>query len=876
MGMLLPYICEKAKTMLTKYILEIDGTKYEIPIRCIKNWDEVRCAYKRADYSGVTRSFTSQFEFVDEARDMLMELYLRDGVNARATLHLYTITDNWEWDEQFSSDLDFSSLTWDNYVIQINCIDDSLASAIKARKSTKYEFVVGQDIPVTNSLIFDRITMRNSCVHEIMGARTDSWFGDYVDIYPSDLKRLPTFVVGNGETYENSPILFSDQSENDGSSFIEVINSVKDLEIEIEIITQGHTDLSSVVDKANIYLMSYDKIHGTNYTTVGQIFSYKTSDESNRQYLGLFPSFDALKRKYPSPAKNVWALVGSDWATAKEAYITPIGNIDNVEWIPASPWSKTAYRGGPVTARGCSLFVYRNRFILNNVSTNTCFALFYECAISNPHDMRQKFLAIKSKIQTKWLSKAKSISIDSLIPSDVCKALMCKICDNKLNIDVQIEDTDSRIAKTFLFAAESIRNIPGAKFYTTFKEFCEWLETVFGYTYYLGPRINAQFQRTQEYSLEWPIANTDHLLHTMCPGGYGRQVVLIEGTPYFAVLGDDYNEDGSLNFYTKWNGSEAYNDPETGKARLDTLFYDESYHSGCFYDIEYNLNVFSGDINRGIRDSQVIHFVPRNAIFAGEKIVKLTNARDLKYIVNSEIAYSSISIGYEKQEYEAECGRDEWNFSAHYNTGIDKLDKSLSLISKYRADCYGFEFLAQERAKDTTDNKSDNTVFFAYCNSIVKTTEDESSGSRGDDNSVEVKETTTLEIDRTGCTISGALSTDVFNGVYSPLRCIKANATYIAAALCPSTLKFASFDGNTNVCIDGLYGNVDIPLTKQLFSLGEVEFLSSDIDTELDVNALYEVQSNGITYRGFLKDVSFRYANNEAVKYKLIVKDIEL
>lgn len=90
------------------------------------------------------------------------------------------------------------------------------------------------------------------------------------------------------------------------------------------------------------------------------------------------------------------------------------------------------------------------------------------------------------------------------------------------------------------------------------------------------------------------------------------------------------------------------------------------------------------------------------------------------------------------------------------------------------------------------------------------------------------------------------------------------------------TLKFASFDGNTGVGINGVHGNDDLQLHNQLFTLGEIEFLSSDIDMELDVNALYEVESNGITYRGFIKDASFHYATNEAVKYKLIVKDIEL
>lgn len=874
MGTLLSYLC----SMLTKYYIEIDGVKAEVPKGCLKNWDEIKCVYKRSDFSGVTRSFTTQFEFVGEMYDRLMALYLRDGVNARAAISLYTITNEWAWEEQFTCDLDFSSIEWDNYIVKMNCIDDSLASAIKARKSTKYEFVVGQDIPVASTLEFDRITMRNSCVHEIMGDETAN-NSNKVLLYPANLKRLPTNLIGDGETYENSPILFHDQNDDSGACFLEVVSTAKDVEIIIEIRVSNPESSGATINSAKIYLMSFNKANidynASTYTNLGELLNYTSNSESQRQYLGLYPTFVALKRRYPTPPNNSWALIGEKWETATEAYISPIGNITPKEWIPASPWTTYNHRGGPVKDRGCSQFVFQYKFNLSNVSSGTCFALFYELSMTDKTgggSFRQKSMALSSKIQTRWESRAKTISIDALNPTSVLNALMSKIVENSLNVDAQIKGTDPRIAKTYLFAAESIRNIPGAKFYTSFNDFCDWMETVFGYTYYLGERTKARFKRTQPYSLEWPLG-TSHLLHTPCPGGHGSQVIIVEGTPYFAVMGDDYNADGTLNFYTKWNGSEAYNDPETGKARLDTLFYDEDYNQGRYFDEIYTLQPYAGDVNKGACDSQTIYFVPRTEIFAGTKTVRLSNIRELNFSINTALAYSALTIGYDKQEYEAECGRDEWNFSAQYTTGVDKFEKKLSLISKYRADCYGFEFLSQERAKDTKDNKSDNTVFFAYC--AVKVKEEEAEGSRGDDET-EITQSTTLEIDRTGCTIAGALSSDVFNGEYAPYLCAKANAAYIAAAKCPMTLKFASFDGNTEVSIDGIKGNADLQLNEQLFTLGEVQFSSADVDTKLDVNALYEVQSNGITYRGFLKEVSFKYAKAETVKYKLIVKEIEL
>lgn len=887
MGTLLTYLC----SMLTKYYIEIDGVKAEVPKGCLKNWDEIKCVYKRSDFSGVTRSFTTQFEFVGEMYDRLMALYLRDGVNARAVISLYTITNEWAWEEQFTCDLDFSSIEWDNYIVKMNCIDDSLAAAIKAKKSTKFEFVVGQDIPVADTLQYDRLLLPNSVAHGIMsnGDDTDGnglgmrhKDGSVVIKGASNLTRLPTYIVGDAETYENSPVIFDDETEDSGSYFLKLENTTTDLQIDIEISYFGRAcPIGAYVKSAEIHLMKFDAANpdiNSNYVDLGKVFNVQ---EANKQFsrtcLGCFASLSALKKAYPNPPQDVYAIIGKShkYSECEAVYFTPVTLNVKTEWVQGTK-SATGSRGN-LTAI-CSEHRFLSHFDLSNYTAGSMFALAYKCQMGwdEWHSaFSELHFAVKSKIQTRWESRAKTISIDALKPTSVLNALMSKIVENSLNVDAHIKDTDSRIAKTYLFAAESVRNIPGAKFYTSFNDFCDWMETVFGYTYYLGERTKARFKRTQEYSLEWPLG-TSHLLHTPCPGGHGSQVVIIEGTPYFAVLGNDYNADGSLNFYTKWDGSDAYNDPATGKARLDTLFYDEDYNQGRYFDDTYTLQSYAGDVNKGACDSQTIYFVPRNEIFAGNKTVVLPNIRELNFSINTAIAYSSLTVGYDKQEYEAECGRDEWNFSAQYTTGVDKFEKKLSLISKYRADCYGFEFLSQERSKDTTDNKSDSTVFFIHCKTNEEEQTDSSSDSRGDgDDEGSTIVTRSLICDRSA-TIVGALTDTVFNGEYAPYLCAKANAAYIAAARCPMTLKFASFDGNTEVSIDGIKGNADLQLNEQLFTLGEVQFSSADVDTKLDVNALYEVHSNGITYRGFLKEVSFKYAKAETVKYKLIVKEIEL
>jgi len=83
----------------------------------------------------------------------------------------------------FYCDLDFSSLTYTEYVLSMNAIDDSIASRIKAAKSTKFEFVVGEDIPVNGTkYLFDRIKMLETATYAITGgesAEDGSLTGDY-------------------------------------------------------------------------------------------------------------------------------------------------------------------------------------------------------------------------------------------------------------------------------------------------------------------------------------------------------------------------------------------------------------------------------------------------------------------------------------------------------------------------------------------------------------------------------------------------------------------------------------------------------------------------------------------------------------------------
>ena len=68
----------------------------------------------------------------------------------------------------------------------------------------------------------------------------------------------------------------------------------------------------------------------------------------------------------------------------------------------------------------------------------------------------------------------------------------------------------------------------------------------------------------------------------------------------------------------------------------------------------------------------------------------------------------------------------------------------------------------------------------------------------------------------------------------------------------------------------------DIDIDSPLMTCGLITFVTDEVDIPLGENDLIEIESGGILYRGFVDEAVFKYARNEAVKYKLIVKDIEL
>ncbi|MCM1093798.1 MAG: hypothetical protein NC421_07580 [Lachnospiraceae bacterium] len=859
--------------MKTKLTLTIAGKENELASDCLMNWDEVQCTCKRADFSGVVRSFSSKFEFTNAAYDMLMSAYLNDGVRADVVVAIYVLNNDWSWSKEFEAPLNFSTASWDGYVFSVNCIDNGLAALIKARKSTKYEFTIGDDIFPNQSLTYDRIKMLNTVTYGIVGHGTAEGGATIIN-HATSFQRLPTYIVNDDETYAGSPIVSHDENEDSGSCFISLSQSVAELDIKTDITFNGAYNIE-------IHLFEFDSSNpdfNESYVDKGIVFKYSQQEARQRTFLGKFSDLESLKKAYPIPPANSWAGVGeppldsliiSDYVTP---YFAPVvDDAEDNEWIAGSNGFYFSEPNWEVKF-DCPTQRFIKHFKLKNLSAGKKYALFYMTFVSDNVIDKTTYATVKSTIKAQWLGRANEITIDAISPENLLKSILSKISDDRFCIDTQISEYDQRLGKTYLVCAESIRGIKGAKIYTTFNDFCDWLETVFGYVYTLGEPIPAQYNGIMPISGiedDWSgIHGT--VVEGYCPNGrYGEDPFFIRSHNCFCVC--DNHVTG--NMYTQWKESYKYNG-ENGKARKDLIF-DDGMKYYVLDEID-DLVEFLGDAKSASKIAQQINFVHRSELFQNEnQEIVFYDANELHCKVNNSMLYSVVEVGYKKQDYETQCGRDEWNFMNYYNTGIDVIEKKLTLQSAYRADCYGFEFLAQKRNQDTTDNESDSRIFFVYCNEVEDVIENQDgSGSRGDATDSIIGVSTHLVLSRS-CKIQGALSDTVFNGEFSPYYCVKANEGYISAMAPNVTLQFASSDGNSDIVIDGVKTTADIALGERLFSEMELDFTATDLERTIDYSKLVKVVKNGLVYSGFFKQTENCYARPSEVDYTLIVKSIE-
>jgi len=652
----------------------INGISYEATDD-LKNWDDFELAYKRSNYDGVIRSFSTKFEFVNRSYELLKEEFAKNYLSSKAGIAFYKRNNSWNWDKIFHCTLDFGTYSEDGMVVSINAVDDNLAAIIKAKRNILYEYPVA-DL-YTRSLNYDGLKFQYEAKYVLGGSTYESDGVQYVNITKvfggTYAYTIPIYKLSNSELPSlDSPIIFSDaqfteSSLEEGVPFAEAL---ADVHIDFNFTTDYYVHIYEGIVK-NIKLRIFKKDSG------GAI-------------------------------EDVW----SHYSDGFYKYINEIIPIDLIKGQKTYFMMELTF-GAPISEGSFT------KNVVDVVFPN------FSLGIS-------------------FMSRINTVNIDVISPITVLGKLLDSMTDSTETYSGLIDDYDprmsmDRLSTSYIMAAESARGLPNAKLYTSYKKFCDWMEAEFGYV---------------------PVINEN-----------------------------------------------------------------------------------------------TVTFMHRDKLFTSTVVKDLgTEINDYEFSVNDSLIYSSVKVGYDKEDYDSVNGRDEFRFTNEFSTGLNLRENTLSLISPYRADAYGIEFLVQKRGEDTTDNDSDNDVFFVSC----------------DQDGVNLK----LYRAYTPSQLSGLLSPEtMFNFQYSPRFMLEANKKYIGS--CTGMLKFTSSDGNSDVAINGVKETDDFPTSGRLFTVSEVEVKTSDMSTLSDLTGLVSFSNKGEIITGYIKQMSLNVAKEKAATYTLIVKEVK-
>ncbi len=261
------------------------------------------------------------------------------------------------------------------------------------------------------------------------------------------------------------------------------------------------------------------------------------------------------------------------------------------------------------------------------------------------------------------------------------------------------------------------------------------------------------------------------------------------------------------------------------------------------------------------------------------RVVDVGEVRNLKVSPAKDFMFSSIKAGYPKQSYEDVNGRSETNQGQQWTTPVTRSSTSLDLVSPYRADPYGAEYVRINfMNKSTTDAESDNDTFVLHV---------ERSFQRLPAVFVWVN---LHKLDRTAnAYVTGVKDpVNLFNIQLSPKHNLLRKGRFLRSCLDKlddQVIKFQSADRNKDMVVNYPNGSVvesaDIPIS----TLGEKYFIPDilEYETNQPVNlvesmnenkTLFLFEWNGVKFTGFVMKAGIALWDNEVQTHQLISSPI--
>jgi hypothetical protein len=256
--------------------------------------------------------------------------------------------------------------------------------------------------------------------------------------------------------------------------------------------------------------------------------------------------------------------------------------------------------------------------------------------------------------------------------------------------------------------------------------------------------------------------------------------------------------------------------------------------------------------------------------------VDIGAGRTLKVQPATDYMFNSVKIGSPEQQYEDVNGKQEFNNTHTYTVTQSEIAKELQLISVFRFDSYGAEFVRINlEGKTTTDNKSDNDVFALHIkpSPIIDPVEGE-----------------VWELDRTlNTSVTGLLEPkSVFNLWLSPKQCLFRNGPYLRSCFYKNdadVLEFQTTEKNREVAVPGVDEDANVSISAlgdPLFTANLISITAPGEFSEAIVSSprkSYQVSYEGVTLLGIPQKVGAQPETEKAQEYLLLsapINNLEL
>lgn len=556
--------------MLTMFTLTIGSTTHELLEDCVKNWDQVSFSLKRTDYSGVMRSFSREFVFCNGAYDLLMEEYLTNGFAGSAVIAVYTITNRWAWEKQFEAPLDFSTIEYENGQLTINALDNTLASIIKSKRGTKYEFPLeGLN---TERATLHRMSIKN---YGLMNVGVTTGAHSYDD---GTMGVVNLTINERGSKVLSTVYMEMCDQSNANSFFMDVKRHGPNLGVRLHGLLRCwlsplHFTGLTAADTTPVQSMSlYTDDENNTFTLrdtilTDNILQYRWHGSTLTTVVG-----GSLRSVYA----NLNALKAA--AASETLFNYKFGVVGTSSFGTDDYWNNNViyeYVNGNWLNKGLAKDYYQDRQVDESggvSNTNLPANTHVRLAVTSTSALLTAELTIQyATLDVLWTDPtAAVVDCQCVRPVTLAQALLDKMTSG---VTVVVDaDTAGVLAKTRLVAAETMRAIPFDKIYATFKDFAGWMESVFGYTYKIVGSVLTFTHRSnvfadsvskvvEEFS-DMKYSVNDSLIYSDVDAGYAKK---------------DYNE---IDGREEKNFTNYYTSPFTvtdNKLELQSKFRADEY-----------------------------------------------------------------------------------------------------------------------------------------------------------------------------------------------------------------------------------------------------------------------------------------------------------